>query len=77
MSTAKVDSKKRIVLPNGKPGEIYDVQQLEDGRLLLIRLERPEPNCKLNEADCLKAMREAPLSPKMSWDQLRGRTRNP
>jgi hypothetical protein len=38
MSTAKVDAKKRIVLPSGKPGEVYDVQQQADGRVMLVRL---------------------------------------
>ena len=42
MSTRKVDAKKRIVLPGGQPGDIFDIQQQAEGRYLLIRLENPE-----------------------------------
>jgi len=38
--TTKADSKRRVVLPRAKPGDIYDVQELEEGRYLLVRLER-------------------------------------
>jgi hypothetical protein len=45
--TTKADSKKRVVLPRAKPGEIYDVQQQGEGRYLLVRLERPEPRPRM------------------------------
>ena len=77
MYTAKVDSKKRIVLPNGQPGEVYDVQRQADGRYVLVRLERPHPAPRLNRAECIKAMDAAPLSPTLSWDELRQQTREP
>lgn len=77
MSTAKVDSKKRIVLPDGRPGDVFDIQHQQEGRLLLVRLEKPERGGKMNRAQCLKAMREAPLRPTMTWDELRDLTREP
>jgi len=75
MGTAKVDSKKRIVLPNGRPGDIFDVQQQEEGRFLLIRLEKPERTECSTRSSCLEAMRNAPLRLTMRWEELRKLTR--
>jgi hypothetical protein len=77
MTAAKADSKKRVVLPRAKPGEIYDVQEQEEGRYLLVRLEQPEPKAHLDRRDCLRAMDEHPLRPGMTWDELRRMTREP
>jgi hypothetical protein len=37
MGIAIVDSKKRIVLQDGRPGDVFDIQQQSDGRFLLVR----------------------------------------
>ena len=75
MSTSKVDSKKRIVLPNGRPGDVFDIQRQAEGRLLLVRLEKPERDGKMSRAECLEAMRSSPLQPTMTWEELRELTR--
>ena len=75
--TTKADSKKRVVLPGAKPGEIYDVRELEEGQYLLVRLERPEPKVPPGRRECLRAMDERPLRVGMSWDELRRMTREP
>jgi hypothetical protein len=77
MSTATVDAKKRVVLPSGKPGDVYEVQPQDRGRLLLVRLEHPAPTPNLSREACLDAMRRAPLRPRISWEQLRRLTREP
>ncbi len=77
MSTTKVDAKKRIVLPSGRPGDVYDVQRQDGGRLLLVRLEQPKQPKRLSKKACLEAMRKAPLRPRMKWEQLRRLTREP
>ena len=77
MSTAKVDSKKRIVLPNGRPGDVYDIQQQADGSLRLVRLEWPQPRQGMTREQIREAMRRAPLTPIMSWEELRDLTREP
>lgn len=77
MSTSKLDAKKRIVLPSGKPGDIFDIQQQDDGRYLLVRLEKPLRSDRISKAACLEAMRETPLRPTMTWEELRGLTREP
>ena len=77
MSTATVDAKKRVVLPSGRAGDVYEVQKQDEGHLLLVRLERPDPPRRLSREACLDAMRRAPLRPKLTWEQLRQQTREP
>lgn len=77
MSTAKVDSKKRILLPNGKPGDIFEIQQQAEGCLLLVRLEKPEPAERMSRKACIEAMQKSPLHPTIPWEQLRQLTREP
>ena len=77
MSTSTVDSKKRIVLPSGRPGDVFDIQEQADGRFLLVRLEKPKPAEPMSRETCLRAMRSAPLRPKMTWEELRELTRKP
>ena len=75
--TTTVDSKKRIVLPAARPGDVFDIQHHGEGRFTLQRLERPEPKARLTRAQCLQAIAAAPLHPKMDWATLRGLTRKP
>ena len=77
MSVSKVDSKKRIVLPGGQPGDVFDIQQQAEGRFLLIRLEKPEHTERMSRRACMEAMRKAPLQPTMTWEKLRDLTREP
>ena len=77
MSTSTVDSKKRIVLPAGRPGDVFDIQQQAEGRILLIRLEKPKQAKRMSKKACVAAMRKAPLRPALTWDDLRKLTREP
>ncbi len=77
MSISTVDAKKRIVLPGGRPGDVFDFQQQDEGRLLLVRLKKPERAARMSRAACVKAMRKAPLRPTMPWEKLRALTREP
>ena len=77
MGTSKMDTKKRVVLPSGEPGDIFDIQQQAEGRYLLVRLAKPRPGARISKAASLKAMRDAPLNPTMTWDELRELTREP
>lgn len=77
MSNSKVDSKKRIVLPQGRPGDVFDIQRQAEGQYLLVRLEKPERSERLSRRQCLEAMRRAPLQMTMSWEELRKLTREP
>lgn len=75
--TSKVDAKRRVVIPGARPGDVYDIQRQGDGRILLVRLERPEPGRGMSRSQCLRAMDEAPLPVNMSWDELKSLTREP
>jgi hypothetical protein len=77
MSAYKVDTKKRILLPGGRPGDVFDIQQQAEGRFLLIRLEKPERREQMNKKACFAAMRKAPLRITMTWEKLRELTREP
>lgn len=75
--TTRADSKKRIVLSAASPGDVFDIQDLGDGRFTLVRLARPEPRARLTRTQCLQAIAAAPLHSKMDWATLRGLTREP
>jgi hypothetical protein len=77
MSTSTVDTKKRVVLPGGRPGDVFDIQQQAEGRFLLIRLEKPERTERMSRKACMEAMHKAPLRPTMTWEKLRELTREP
>jgi hypothetical protein len=78
MSISIVDSKKRIVLQSGQPGDVFEIQQQADGRFLLIRLEKPERAVRrMTKKASIEAMRKAPLRSTMTWDKLRQLTREP
>ena len=77
MAISTVDEKQRVVLPAARPGDVFDIQSQGEGRLLLVRLERPTPGPELTMESCLKAIAAAPLRPKMTWDSLKAMTREP
>ncbi len=77
MSTVKVDSKKRVVLPNGQPGDIFEIQQQGEGRFMLVRLEKPAFTERLSRKACMTAMQQTPLHPTIPWERLRKLTREP
>jgi bifunctional DNA-binding transcriptional regulator/antitoxin component of YhaV-PrlF toxin-antitoxin module len=77
MAMSKVDAKRRVVLPAAQPGDVFDIQSQGEGRLLLVRLERPKAGPGMSMASCLEAIAAAPLRPKMTWESLKAVTREP
>ncbi len=77
MSIYTIDTKKRIVLPGGRPGDVFDIQQQAEGRYLLVRLEKPRQRKRMSKKACLEAMCKAPLKPMLTWEKLRKLTREP
>ena len=75
--TTRADAKRRIVLPDAEPGDVYDVQKQREDQYLVVKLERPKPRRRLSREECLRAMDEAPLRPTMSWEELASLTREP
>ncbi|HBL30745.1 MAG TPA: hypothetical protein DD490_28250 [Acidobacteria bacterium] len=77
MAMTTADAKRRVVLPAASPGDVFDIQSQGEGRLLLVRLERPQPNLGMSQERCLAAIAAAPLQPTMTWDALKAATREP
>ena len=77
MAISTVDAKRRVVLPAAKPGDVFDIQSQGEGRLLLVRLERPKPDPGMSMDRCLEAIAASPLQPKMTWESLKSLTREP
>ena len=77
MKTARADTKKRVVLPGAKPGDVFDVQRDGEERYVLVRLHRPIEKPAMNRKDCLEAIGRSPLCPTLSWNELRQLTREP
>lgn len=77
MAISTADAKRRVVLPAAKPGDVFDVQTQGEGRLLLVRLERPKPGRRMSRESCLEAIAAAPLRPRMTWESLKAVTREP
>jgi len=75
--TSRADSKKRIVLPAARPGDVFEIQDHGNGRYTLVRLLRPEPKAIMTRSQCLKAISMSPLRPKMDWEKLKKLTREP
>jgi len=77
MATARADAKKRVVLPEAKPGDVFDIQNQGEGRLLRVCLDGPAHAPKTSRARCLAAMTSAPLRVEGGWVSLKKTTREP
>ena len=77
MHTSRADAKKRVVIPGAEAGDVFDIQRDGEERYVLVRLHRPAPRPAMSRQQCLDAIAESPLSPTLSWEQLRRATREP
>lgn len=77
MKVARADAKRRVVIPGAEPGDVFDIQGEGEGRYILVRLQRPPPRTRMTRQECRDAMARSPLTPIMSWEELRRLTREP
>ena len=77
MKAVRADVKRRVVIPGARPGDIFDVQRQGDERFVLVRLHRADEAPGMSREACLEAMDRSPLNMALSWEQLRGITREP
>ncbi|MCC6145202.1 MAG: hypothetical protein IT368_15455 [Candidatus Hydrogenedentes bacterium] len=77
MATSKLDSQLRITLPEGQPGDEYEIQKQDKGRLLLIPVQKIESSEPSTREEILKAIEENPIRMEMTWEELRAMTREP
>jgi hypothetical protein len=77
MAISTADKKRRVVIPAARPGDVFDVHPQGEGRVLLVRLVRPQTQARMSRDECLRAMAAAPLRPEIEWNELRRLTREP
>jgi hypothetical protein len=75
--TIKADSKKRVVVPDARPGDVFVYEDQGNGHFLLTRLNVPPPPKKMTRAQVEKALNETTIKFDMTWDELRKMTREP
>ena len=56
MHTLVVDRKKRVRLPEAKPGQVFCLEQQDDGSLVLIPLKKPKRKEMFPPGSLLKYM---------------------
>lgn len=74
MRVATIDTKRRLVLPGAKPGETYAVREAEPGHYELTKII-PAPRSKPGTEELDALLISAPLTPRVSWEELRSLTR--
>ena len=75
--TVIADSKKRVVMPGARPGDVFACEDEGNGHFLLVRLNKPAPPKKKTRAEIRKAIANSKMRFDMSWDELRQMTREP
>ena len=75
--TVKADTKKRVIVPGAKPGDVFHYEEQDNGHFLLVRLNKPDPLKKMTRQQVRAAMKSCRLKPTMTWEQLRAWTREP
>lgn len=77
MSVTRADTKRRVVLPGARAGDVFDVQRNGEEQYVLVRLKQPEIMPVTDRLACLEAMSRSPLRMTLTWEQLRQVTREP
>ena len=74
--TITADSKKRVVIPWIKPGDVFACEQQDENHIQLARLNSP-PVKKMTKAQVLRAIKNSKMKFDLTWDELRKLTREP
>ena len=75
MSTQELDSEKRIVLPEGRPGDVFEIHPQGEGQFLLVRVGDAIPKRPKTREEVRRAIEESPIGFTMTWEELRKITR--
>lgn len=76
--TITADSKKRVVIPWAKPGDVFACTQEDENHISLAKLQPPPPKPKkMTKEQVRRAIKNSKMSPIMPWDELRKLTREP
>ena len=74
--TLTADIKKRIVIPDAAPGDVFTLEKIKNG-ILLRRVYRKTSRKKMTRKQVMAAIRRWKYIPAMSWEKLRKLTREP
>jgi hypothetical protein len=75
--TTTADSKKRVVIPWIKPGDVFTCEQQDENHFSLARLQPALLPKKKNRVDVRRALKTSRLKFDLTWDELRAITREP
>ena len=75
--TITADSKKRVVIPWVKPGDVFACEQRDENHFSLVRLNLPPPLKKKTKAQIRHAILNSKMKFDMTWEDLRALTREP
>jgi hypothetical protein len=75
--TIRADSKKRVVVTDAHPGDVFAYEDHGNGHFHLVRLNLPDPPKRKTRAQVRKVMARSRLKFDMSWEELRELTREP
>jgi len=75
--TITADSKKRVVVPDAKPGDVFACERQGENHFLLVRLAAPPPPPKKTKAEVRRALKNSKMEFDMTWEELRSLTREP
>lgn len=75
--TLKADSKKRVLVPDARPGDVFDYENHGNGHFHLVRLNKPRSQPKMTKSEVLRAIDGWKSEPTMAWDEMRKLTREP
>jgi hypothetical protein len=73
--TITADSKKRVVIPWVKPGDVFACEQQDENYFSLVRLQPAPPSAKITKAEVRRAIKNSKLIFDVTWDELRALTR--
>jgi len=75
--TITADSKKRVVIPWVKPGDVFTCVQQDENHFHLSRLNPAPPPQKKTKAQIRHAILHSKMKFDVTWDELRQLTREP
>jgi hypothetical protein len=75
--TVTADSKRRVVVPGVKPGDVFACERQDENRFLLVRLLAPPPPPRKTGAEVRRAIKKSKMKFDLTWEELRALTREP
>lgn len=75
--TITADSKKRVVIPWVKPGDVFTCERQDENHFALVKLQPPPKVKKMTRMEVRRAIKSSKLEFDMTWAELRESTREP